>query len=147
MPLITLHTRLYELLQEARAIRQYCVDGIAAMTAGAVSANAVVGLGQRLEASLSSVLVPAQAHVGLADYAALQFGDPQFGLDALMAGLHTLLSAAIAAARETIPTSPEGYLLKDTWHEDGSVSVRQLQPAETAPLVTALELIRDNIPE
>lgn len=145
-PLVTLHTRLMNVLQEARAIKQFCSEAIAAMQNGPVSANAVVGLGQRLEASMSGVLTPAMQHAGLADYANLQFGDPNFGLDQRMAGMAYLLGQAIAAARATIPTSG-GYLLKDTWNVDGSVSVRQLQPSDTVALRAALQMIYDNIPE
>lgn len=146
MALTTLHTRLMTVLQEARAIKQFCNEAITAMASGAVSSNAVVGLGQRLEASMSGVLAPAMQHVGLSDYANTQFNDPSFGLDQRMAGMAFLINAAITAARATIPTR-NGYLLKDTWNTDGSVSVRQLQPSDTVALRAALQTIYDNIPE
>lgn len=146
MPLVTLHTRLTTLLQETRVIKQYCSEAVAAMEASPQSANAIVGLGQRLEACISGVLTPSQSHVGLAEYAALQFNDPQFNLDQRMAGMKHLIEAAIAAARATIPTH-SGYLLKDRWNADGSVSVRQLQPSDLVGLRAALIAIRDAIPE
>lgn len=146
MPLVTFQTRLSELLREAQAVKAMCQQSITAMAAGNVSANAVVGLGQRLNASIVNVLTPAQAHTGLAAYAAQQFGDANFGLDQRMSGLRTLISNAITAARATIPTSG-GYLLKDTWNSDGSVTVRVLTPAQTAPLRAALQAIVDAIPE
>lgn len=146
MPLVTLQTRLADVLREAQSIKLICQQSIAAMAAGSVSANAVVGLGQRINAAIVNVLTPAQAHTGLADYAAGQFGDPQFGLDQRMSGLRSLLDAAITAARATIPTSG-GKLLKDTWNADGSVSVLALSPSDTAALRTSLQAIVDAIPE
>jgi hypothetical protein len=147
MPLVTLHTRLTTLLHEARAIKQYCAEATEAMAAGPVSANAVVSLGQRLAASIADIIEPSQQHAGLADYAALQFGDPSFGLNARMAGLRALLVNAITAARATIPTTAEGYLLKDTWNDDGSVTVRVLAPSATGQLRAALQMVAANIPE
>jgi hypothetical protein len=146
MPLVTFQTRLSELLREAQAVKQMAAQSIAAMAAGNVSANVVINMAQRLNASIVNILTPAQQHTGLAAYAAQQFGDPQFGLDARMSGLRTLLDAVIVAARATIPTSG-GYVLKDTWNADGSVSVRVLTPAQTAALRAALQAVVDAIPE
>lgn len=146
MPLVTNQTRLAEVLREAQAVKSMCQQSIAAMAAGAVSANAVVGLGQRLNAAIVGVLTPAQSHVGLAAYAASQFNDPAFRLDARLSGMKSLIQAAITAARATIPTSG-GKLLKDTWNADGSVSVLTLSPSDTASMRTALQAIVDAIPE
>ena len=146
MPLITLQTRLAEVLSEARAIRQYCQSAIAAMAAGAVSANVVIELGQRLEASISGIIEPAQATTGLADYAAMQFQDANFGLNERLAGMKSLFQVAISTALATLPTH-SGYLLKDSWLPNGAVSVRQLSTSATADLRASLQAIYDNIPE
>lgn len=146
MPLVTNQTRLAEVLREAQFVKSMCQQAIAAMAAGNVSANAVVDLGKRINATIVNVLVPAQSHTGLAAYAAAQFNDPAFGLDARMSSLKTLMESAITAARATIPTSG-GKLLKDTWNADGSVSVLALTPANTAALRTALQAIVKAIPE
>jgi len=144
--LVTLHTRLTTVLQEARAVRQMCVEAVADMSANPVSANAIVGLAQRFEASISGVIVPAQSHVGLPAYAATQFGDPNFGLDVRLAGIKLLLEAVIAQCRQAIPMH-EGFILKELWNADGSVTVRRLLPAETANLRASLQAVPNNIPE
>ena len=144
--LVTLHTRLTTVLQEARVMRQMCAELIADMRENPVSANVVVGLAQRLEASISSVIVPAQNHTGLPAYAAVQFGDPNFGLEFRLAGIKLLLEAVIVRCRQAIPTH-DGFILKELWNADGSVSVRRLLPVETADLRTALQGVLNNIPE
>lgn len=144
--LVTLHTRLTTVLQEASAVRQMCAEAIADMQSNAVSANAIVGLAQRFEASISSVVVPAQAHVGLPAYAAAQFGDANFGLDVRLAGIKLLLEAVIGQCRQAIPMH-EGFILKELWNADGSVTVRRLLPTETVGLRTALQAVVSNIPE
>ena len=144
--LVTLHTRLTTVLQEARLVRQMCAEAVADMAANPGSADAIVGLAQRLEATISGVVVPAQSHIGLADYAALQFSDPNFGLDFRLAGIKALLQAVIAQCRAAIPTH-DGFLLKDMLNENGSVTVRRLLPAETLALRTVLQEVVNQIPE
>lgn len=147
MPLITLHTRLIGLLAEARYLRQASYEAITAMESGAVSANAVVGLTQRFQATIANVITPVENDTDLVAYAAEQFsGQNWIPLDQQIAGVKLLINAVIVAARATIPIQ-DGYLLKDIWNEDGSVSVRQLQIEDTANLRTALTNLSNAIPE
>ena len=145
MPLKTLHTRLFDLLNEARFVRQAALQTSEQMAAGPISANAVVGLAQRLQASVANVILPEESAQDLADYADLQFGT-QFHLLQQLAGAKALIAAVIAECRNAIP-SHEGYILKDLWNQDGSVSVRQLTSQDTVAIRAALQNLAASIPE
>lgn len=149
MPLISLHTRLFTLLGEANAVRQMCADHRTAMAAGSVSANVVVGLSQRLHASLANVVAPAEGDAELVTYAAAQFADePSWvPLDQQIAGIKYLLQHAVLACKACVPTDAQGRILKDTWNADGSVSVLAVTSTDTADLRSALASVLAAIPE
>ena len=149
MPLVTLHTRLFTLLNEANFVRQYASEGSAAMAAGPVSANAVVALAQRLQATLANVVTPLADDEGLVGYAAAQFSDnPNWvPLNLQIAGITSLVEAVISACKDCVPVDGDGYILKDVWNPDGSVSVRQLSTSDTADLRAALNTLASAIPE
>lgn len=142
----TLHTRLTQVLQEVNFLRQVLSEKVVVYATYPQSANEIVGLTQRLNASITGILLPAIAHQGLPEYAAAQFGDPDFHLELKMAGAKLLLEDIIGQAQELIPVDGNGYVLKDIWHADGSVSVLQIQPNQTAALCTALQAFVDAIP-
>lgn len=153
--LFTNHTRLFSLFQERSAIKQYASDAAAAMAAGPVSANAVVGMAQRFAASLANVVSPIASDATLLD-AVSDYADTQFTgvagwsaglLKTLLAALVPLCQACIAECRACIPRDGSDRILKDTWAADGSVSVLQLQPADTVALRTALDALVAAIPE
>lgn len=149
MALISLHTRLFTLLTEANAVRQMCADHKSMMSVYSVSANVVVGLAQRLQTSLANVIAPAEGDTALVEYAGAQFADkPEWvPLDQQIAGIKYLLEQAIVACRATVPTDQNGVILKDTWNQDGSVSVLTLSVNATASLRSALDAITSAIPE
>lgn len=147
MPLVTLQTRLEEVNREASFLRQTFRDAIASMAANPQSANAIVGLGQRLQASISNVLLPAVNHDGLEAYASVQFNNPMFALNTRLLGAKSLLEGIIGELLKLIPRTPEGYILKDIWNSDGSVTVRQIQANETVALRQAMQAFVDAIPE
>jgi hypothetical protein len=58
LPTNSIVTTANGLIAEAKAVKQFCTEAINAMAAGPVSANAVIGLCQRLNASNANVLTP-----------------------------------------------------------------------------------------
>jgi hypothetical protein len=149
MPFVTLHTRLFSLLNEANFVRQTCAEHIAQMASGNVSANVVVGLAQRFQVSLANVVAPLDGDADLVTYADEQFaGVPGWvPLNLQIPGITALVSAVISECRACVPMDGAGRILKDTWNEDGSVSVLALTPAETADLRAAMQAVANAIPE
>jgi hypothetical protein len=149
MALVSLHTRLFTLLTEANAVRQMCAEHKSLMDAGSVSANVVVGLAQRLQASLANIVAPAEGDEALVEYAAAQFADrPEWvPLDQQIAGIKYLLQQVIVACKGCVPVDGSGRILKDTWNADGSVSVLAATSTDTADLRTALGAVLAAIPE
>lgn len=153
--LFTNHTSLFNLFRERSAIKQYASDASAAMAAGPVSANAVVGMAQQFHASLANVVSPITSDAtrldAVSDYADTQFvGAAEWSpglLKTLLAALVPLCQNCIAECRACIPRDGSNRILKDTWAADGSVSVLQLQPADTVALRTALDALVAAIPE
>lgn len=146
-PLQTLHTRLMNLLNEARFVRQKAGEYAERLQAGNVSANAVVGLAQRFHACITNVVEPEEGKEDIDAYAAVQFADPEFGLQTRLTGIKALVQAVIDEAITCVPTDSDGYLLYHSWAGGGAVSVRQLTPQDTASLVSALVALRNAIPE
>lgn len=147
MPLETLHTRLTRVTTEAQTVRRLCLDSIAAMLAGPVSANALVTLIARFQGARLNVIAPALLDAALPAYAAEQFGDPSFNLSGRMQAVDAGLAAAVAAAQACVPVDADGYLLKDRWAADGSVDVRTVSAAATASLRGVLQAVADGIGE
>lgn len=147
MPLVTLHTRLFTLLQEANFVRQVCLEHSAMMAANSVSANVVVGLAQRFQATLANVITPSEADAELVAYAAEQFaGHNWTPLDQQIQGIKFLLTQIVIACKAIVPVDVQGRILKDTWNADGSVSVLSLPPTQTADLRNALDAVVAAIP-
>lgn len=133
---------------EAKAIKQQCQSAISALAAGPQSANAIIGLCQRLNASKVNVFVPAQgssavlaalaSDLGLADAAAA---------NSAIQGVVDAITGSIDWVVANFPTSggSPSYILKDTLNADGSVSVRSFTSAQTAGLRTQLQGIVDAI--
>lgn len=147
MPLVTLQTRLKNVLDDAQRVRQHALDFAVQLVAGPVSANAVVSLVTMYGGIIEKTLHPARWHEGLEAFAALQFADPAFGLNMRLDGMRTLLDMAIAASIALLPVDGDGYLLKDKLSATGEITVRTLAPEVTAALATILQQIGAAIPE
>jgi hypothetical protein len=147
MPLVTLQTRLKNVLDDAQRVRTFAVSFSAQLVAGPVSANAVVTLVTTFGGIIAQTLHPARWHDGLEVFAATQFADPNFGLNARLDGMRTLLDMAIAESLAILPVDADGYLLKDKLSNTGEITVRTLAPETTATLANILQQIANAIPE
>ncbi len=155
MALVTISTRWNNLRQERAAFKQWASELSAALAAGPRSANDVVGFCQRLNAGLTNHVAPVLASPAVTD-AVSDYADADLVAEAgwtpgLLKVLLPLLVAkagdVIAECRACIPRDASDLILKDTWNEDGSVTVLQVQPADTADLRTALDALVAAIPE
>src|SRR5437868_3544848 len=128
------------LLTEARAIKVAAQSAISGM-ANNVSANAVLGLCQRLNVSKVNVLVPALNSAAVMTELARALGvDSTAAVQSVVDAITNSISWVVS----NFPTNG-GYILKDTLNADGSVTVRVFTPVQTAGLRTQLQTIVDAI--
>ena len=145
MALIALQARLDSVIAARDLALRCCTTYVPGLAGGNNSANAITDLVRQLQAAYDAATAYA-ADADLQTYCRTQLVTPSFDILAIIAGLQGLVTAAIAAAKATIPTDGSGYLLKDQWAADGTLTVRALTPGQTAALVTALQAIQTAIP-
>ena len=145
MPLIALQSRLNYVIQARDLVLRCCATYRPAMAAGPVSANAVIELAAQLRRAYDDA-AQFEADTDLQAYTKTQLADPDFDVLAIIGGLKALVTAAIAACQAAIPKDGDGYLLKDKWNADTSVSVRALSVSATADIRASLEAIEAVVP-
>jgi hypothetical protein len=122
---------------EAARLRSYSVSAQAALAAGNVSANAVIQALTTLTGSIA-VFDEVTALPGIAAYAQNEENDPTYDVAAEYTAMRTEAIGARDWILTNFPTAVSGEILKDTLENDGSITVRQFTPAQTAGLQTAL---------
>lgn len=147
MPLPTVSTRntAAQVIAEAKTLRSMAQDAISKMGSGPVSANAVLQLCQRLNASKANLIAPAQGNPAVVAALAQDLGlaNP-VETTAAMQGVLDAVTATIGWVVANFPAAG-GFILKDTLNADGSVSVRAFSSAQTAGLRVELQKIVDAI--
>lgn len=146
MPLLTLHTRLADLLAEAQFMRQTCAVAVQAL-ASDVAAAFVVNLAQTVQVSINNV-AGKESDTDLVAYAAEQFaGQDWIPLDQQIVGVRALLTVVVVACIATATADSDGYIQTQKWNADGSVTARVLSTTDTASLKAALGTVMSAIPE
>jgi len=123
---------------EATRLRSFSVNTQAALAAGNVSANAVIQALNTLTGSIA-VFDAISGLPGMAQYARDQQDDQAYDVVAEFSAMRTEAIGARDWVITNFPTAPgTGEILKDTLENDGSITVRQFTPAQTAGLQSAL---------
>lgn len=133
-------------ISEARAVKGFCQQAITQSAAGPVSANSVLGLCQRLNASKANILVPAQVNNAAMTSLAQDLGlaDGPAAVAAVQDVVNSITNT-IDWVVANFPKDAQGYIQKDTLNADGSVAVRQFTSAQTSGLRVALQTVVDSV--
>jgi len=119
---------LDRLIDRAMRIKAYCVEFNTKSAAGTMSVTSVEELMRQI-ASFATDARAAAAAPGLGDYAKAQYADAQIDIVAE----YTAMIAAVEDALEWISLNmPKsgGYVLKEQWAVDGSITQRQFTAAD-----------------
>ena len=133
--------RAYQKVQvEAINLRGFAVAAQAQLAAGNVSANAVINVLTRITGAIA-VFDSVSAIPGLAAYAQNEENDGGYNVTAEFTAMRTEAIGTRDWILTNFPTAPSGEIIKDTLEPDGSITVKQFTPAETAGLQSALGLL------
>jgi hypothetical protein len=128
---------LLSLDRAALAWKNYATQGAAYMAANPVSANQVLqALGQVVD--FIRTIDTVAAVPGIIEYAQAQKGDATLDVVAEAASMRANAIIVRDWIITNFPKDATGYLLKDTFDADGSISVRQFTSAQTVALQAAL---------
>lgn len=125
---------------EAIRIKGFATQASVALAVAPNSANAIIQVMTMAKSSIE-VFDDVATTPGLAQYARDQEDDPAYDV---VAEFVAMRGAAIAVRDWVItnfPTSAGGFIEKDTLTADGSITVRQFTPAQTAGLQAALDAL------
>jgi hypothetical protein len=130
---------------EAIRLKSYASQASASLAAATTSGNAVIQIMTTLKSSIE-VFDSVSSLPGIAAYAQDDENDPAYDVVAEF----TAMRNAAVSARDWIinnfPVSnPGGFLEKDTVAADGSITVRQFTPGQTAGLQTELTALANTI--
>lgn len=103
-----------------------------------VSANQVIQVLTETK-SVIEIMERAAAVSGMAQFAKNQFDDQGLDIVAEFQSLRSGLEGVRDWVIGNFPMSPGGFIEKDTLETDGSITVRQFTPAQTAGLVSVLD--------
>lgn len=129
MPFVTLQTRLTQVLNAARNLKQLSVNVIAKINMGPLDRNEVSNLKIRFTNWLSGIIANYENDTALKNYADAQF-DTAFHLDVRIAAIKTLLQSGITECNTVL-----------------ALNVSPLEPSATSSLKTLLQSIVDGIGE
>ena len=129
---------------EARNLRRFAVTAQANLAAGNISANAVISVLTHMTGSIA-VFDLISAIPGLAAYAQNEENDGGYDVAAEFTAMRIEAIGTRDWILTNFPTAASGEIIKDTLQSDGSITVRQFTPAETAGLQSALGLLISTI--
>lgn len=133
--------KAYQKVQvEAINLRIYAVGAQAQLAAGNVSANAVITTLTRMTGAIA-VFDSVSAIPGLAAYAQNEENDGTYDVALEFVAMRIEAIGTRDWILTNFPTAVSGEIIKDTLESDGSITVRQFTPAETAGLQSALGLL------
>ncbi len=125
---------------EAIQLRAFAVTAQANLAAGNISANAVISVLTRMTGSIA-VFDSVSSIPGLAVYAQNEENDVSYDVAAEFTAMRTEAIGTRDWILSNFPTAASGEIIKDTLESDGSITVRQFTPVETAGLQSALGLL------
>lgn len=140
--------KAYQKAQNAAySLRTYCVSAEVALASSNQSANAVIALLNQIVNAIT-IFDEVAAIPGLAAYAQEQQNDSGYDV---IAEFQTMRAEAVGVRDWIITNFPKDstntYIIKDILENDGSITVRQFTPAQTAGLRSALNLLIGTISE
>lgn len=117
---------------ESIRIKAFAKDASAGLSAGNVSANAVIQIMTRMK-SVIEEWDKVSSLVGIGDYAKSVENDPAYDVAAEFIAMR---SAAVAVRDWVINNFPSagGFIQKDTLEADGAITVRPFTPVQTVAL-------------
>ncbi len=133
--------RAYQKVQiEAINLRAFAVQAQANLAAGNISANSVISVLTRMTGSIA-VFDSVSSIPGLVAYAQNEENDGGYDVVAEFSAMRIEAIGTRDWILTNFPTAASGEIIKDTLENDGSITVRQFTPAETAGLQSALGLL------
>ena len=126
--------------REAGRIKAFSSRAASVMRGGPVSGNQVLQIMSEMSAALA-LWDRVAALPGIQQYARDQYSDQALDIGVEFTNMRNAAIAVRDWVVANFPVSAGGYIEKDTLGMDGSISVRQFPPTQTAPLSTLLDTL------
>ncbi|MEM4658702.1 MAG: hypothetical protein QXX77_09820 [Candidatus Methanosuratincola sp.] len=136
----TLQQGLQMAQREAQRLKQFAQDVSDLISSQNVSANQVLQIMLEFRNS-RDVFNRVKQIPGIADYAKAQFADTGYDIVAEFQQMMKVLNDVISWIQTNFPKDANGYLLKDKFDAQGSISARIFTPPQLAPLKALVDTL------
>lgn len=136
----TLQEALQTARREAGRLKRFAQDVSQLVGSQPVSANQVLQIMFEFRNS-KDVFDKVRQVPGIAEYAKQQFMDTGYDIVSEFISMNKALNDVISWIMNNFPKDSNGYLLKDKFDPQGSISVRVFTPAQLAPLKSLVDAL------